>query len=155
MPEEISPGERTRLRYLARPDVLGDENKPNRRIRRRETCRRSTVERVFGIGGHHSHREDLYECEPALNHIIGVKAGGEDRVAGPRPPDQCEEWCESHEPRDGVVLAQRFGNLADGGDEDQVEEQFEPCDSPSSVRVKRAQPKGRDEVRTRATAGMK
>jgi hypothetical protein len=125
-PKQVASGERTRFTNLTRSEVLSDEDQSHGRIRRGKAGRGSTVERVFGIGRHHRYGKHLQQRQPALNRIVGVEARGEDGVASPCPPNQDEERRESQEPGQGVVRAQRSGDLADGRDEDEIEEEFEP-----------------------------
>src|SRR5207245_10965557 len=78
---------------------------------------------------------------------VRVEARGEDRVSGPCPPDQHEQWgepCESHQ---RVLSAQRRRNLGDSRHEDEIEEQLEPGDLSSGCGAAgRPQPERRDEV---------
>lgn len=83
--------EGTCLHKVSGPQILQDEDKPHRRIGRCESCRRSAIERVFGVGSHHGHRKHLHKRQPALHYVVRVKAGGEDGVASPRPPNQRKE----------------------------------------------------------------
>src|SRR5437879_3937927 len=126
MADEIARRKRPRVGHLTGAKVLCDEDEPHRRIRRCKTGRRAAVERIFGIGSHGGDREHLYQRESALDHVIGIEPRGKDRMACPRPPDEGEQRSEPHEPNYRVVVAQRLGDLGDGGHKNEIEEQLQP-----------------------------
>ena len=116
--------------------ILGDKQEAECGMRGGEAGGRPAVQCILGIGGHDGDDEHLHQRQPALHRVVGIEARGEDGVSDPRPPDQCEQWGETDETLERVVFAQWLSDLADGGDEDQVEEQFEPGDFAPGILTK-------------------
>ncbi len=58
-----------------------------------------------------------------MHAVTGAKARGVPREAAPRPPHRDEQTPEDGQARERAVIVEL---AREGGDEDEVEEQFEP-----------------------------
>ena len=65
-------------------------------------------------------------CQEAVGQVVGVETVGIEGESHPDPPHGNEEPEELEEASGGRLGAERIRELADGGDEHQVEEQLEP-----------------------------
>jgi hypothetical protein len=73
--------------------------------------------------GYQQHRGEQHEAEQAL---VGVEQVADVRVRRPRPGDGHEQPDERGRARERQMLVQPAGQLRDGDDEDQIEEQLGP-----------------------------
>src|SRR5215831_19920386 len=62
--------------------------------------------------------------------VFGLVPVGVERELDPEPPDRGEQHDEAGQGTQGRVILERTGELADGADEGQVEEELDPAGAP-------------------------
>ena len=87
---------------------------------------RCTAKDAGDGGGKNGNREHSEQRQEAVGQVVGVEAVGVEGESHPDPPHGNEEPEELEEANGRRLGAERIRELADGGDEHQVEEQLEP-----------------------------
>jgi hypothetical protein len=87
------------------------------------------VERVRGREGHDEHGGHRAEHRDAHHALLGIERVREPGVGRPRPPQRAEQEEPAEQPIPRRVMDEEPGDLGDGEDEDQVEEELEIRDA--------------------------
>ena len=118
--------ERTRLGHVAACALVQHEQHRTHADVGERKPDRHTSEDAWNGRCEHGNAEHPEQGEQPVGKVVRVEAVGVERVARPRPPDRHEEAEELEEAHRRGLGAQGAGELADRGDEYEVEEELQP-----------------------------